>query len=155
MVWARVCATGKTPIQFIDSGVKMNKEIYRKEIFEGLVLPWSRQHFGNQFWAFQQDSAPSHRAKTTQEWCKAHFLNFISAEEWPPYSCDLNPMDYSLWSIVESRTCTRSHKSLETLKCSLRREWDKISVTELWPIAKNFQKHLKLCVRAKGGNFEN
>ena len=63
MVWARICATGKTPLLFIDSGVKMNKEIYRKEIFEGLVLPWSHQHFGNQFWTFQQDSAPSHRTK--------------------------------------------------------------------------------------------
>lgn len=155
MVWAGICATGKTPLVFIDSGVKINKDVYRKDILEDVVLPWAQQHFGNQLWTFQQDSAPSHRAKTTQDWCKANFPDFISAQEWPPYSCDLNPLDYSVWSILESRACAKPHKSLEALKRSLRREWDKITVAELRPIAENFTKRLKLCVKAKGGHFEN
>ncbi|GFV98597.1 hypothetical protein TNCV_1452831 [Trichonephila clavipes] len=46
----------------------------------------------------------------------------ISSEEWPLYSPDLNPMDYSVWSVLESRICTKPHKTLDSLKQSLLRE---------------------------------
>ncbi|XP_054718970.1 vacuolar protein sorting-associated protein 53 homolog [Uloborus diversus] len=39
----------------------------------------------------------------TQDWCRTHFPDFISSAEWPPYSPDLNPMDYSVWSILEAK----------------------------------------------------
>ena len=58
--------------------------------------------------------------------CKAHFPNFISAD-WPPYSPDLNPMDYSIWSILEGRACAKPHKNLEALKQPLQRGWDRMS----------------------------
>jgi len=121
---------------------------------EGVVLPWAQEHFGDQKWTFQQDSAPAHKAKTTQEWCKSHFPGFITSAEWPPYSPDLNPMDYSIWSILEARACAKSHKSLELLKQSLQREWDRISVEEVRRVAENFLARLKLCIGAKGGHFE-
>ena len=37
---------------------------------------------------------------------------------------DLDPMDYSIWSILESNACNRSHKSIESLKRSLVQEWE-------------------------------
>ncbi|GFW80326.1 histone-lysine N-methyltransferase SETMAR [Trichonephila clavipes] len=46
----------------------------------------------------------------------------ISAEEGPPYLSALNPMNYSVWSILESKTCTKPHKTLVSLKQSLLRE---------------------------------
>lgn len=155
MVWGGICATGKTPLIFVEQGIKITQEVYRRDILEAVVLPWSQQHFGNQQWTFQQDSAPSHRAKMTQQWCKGHFPNFITSEEWPPYSPDLNPMDYSIWSILEARACAKPHSSLESLKLSLLAEWDKITVAELRRVAENFVKRLKLCIKAKGDHFEN
>ncbi|GFS57501.1 DDE_3 domain-containing protein [Trichonephila clavipes] len=56
-----------------------------------------------------RNSASVCKAKKTQEWCKASFPDMISSEEWPPYSTALNPMDYSVWSILEYRTCTKPH----------------------------------------------
>lgn len=154
MVWAGICASGKTPLVFVDEGVKINQEVYRLKILEAIVLPWAQKHFGEQEWTFQQDSAPAHKAKTTQDWCKTNFPNFIASNEWPPYSPDLNPMDYSVWSILESRACAKPHKSLESLKHSLSQEWDRLEPKELRPIAENFVKRLKLCIKAKGGHFE-
>lgn len=46
-----------------------------------------------------------------------HFPDIISSEEWPHYSPDLNPMAYSLWPAL--------NQSLDSLKQSLRREWDR------------------------------
>ena len=48
---------------------------------------------------------------------------FISKDEWPPSSPDLNSMDYSVWSNLETRVCAKPYKSLKSLKTSLMKEW--------------------------------
>ena len=54
------------------------------------VLAKMKKHFKNKPFMFQQDSAPSHTANKTQEWCKSHFLTFWKKEVWPPSSLALN-----------------------------------------------------------------
>ena len=49
----------------------------------------------------QQDGAPSHTSRKTQHWCQRHFPRFWSKEIWPLASPDLNPMDFSVWSLLE------------------------------------------------------
>ena len=87
MVWGRIFASGKTPLSFLDYGVKINKEEYRLQILENGEPP-RQQHVADQHWTFRQNSAPAHKSNTTQEWCKAHFLGLITSVEWPPYSPD-------------------------------------------------------------------
>jgi hypothetical protein len=154
MVWAGICATGKTPLIFVDEGVKINQEVYMQRILRDVVEPWAMGHFGGRPWIYQQDSAPAHKARLVQEWCNAHFPRFITSQEWPPYSPDLNPMDYSVWSILEARACSKPHKNLESLRRSLQQEWDRISSEELRAIVENFPKRLRACIKAKGGYFE-
>jgi hypothetical protein len=153
MVWAGICLTGKTPLIFVDPGVKINKNYYLKEILQNVVEPWAQAHFRGREWIFQQDSAPAHKAHEVQDWCKANFPGFISAQEWPPYSPDLNPLDFSVWSILEARACANPHKSLESLKQALLREWEKMSAEEVRAICENFPKRLRACIKARGGHF--
>ncbi|RVE44531.1 hypothetical protein evm_010816 [Chilo suppressalis] len=53
--------------------------------------------FNNRHWVFQQDSAPAHRAKSTQDWLSAREIDFIRHEDWPSSSPDLSPLDYKIW----------------------------------------------------------
>ncbi|KAK6047940.1 hypothetical protein COOONC_14557 [Cooperia oncophora] len=145
MVWAGVCASGKTPLIFVDPGVKIDKDYYLKTILEDALLPWANSHFNGRPWTFQQDSAPAHKAKVVQAWCKSELPDFISAEEWPASSPDLNPLDYNLWSYLESKACATPHPNLDSLKAALIREWDEIDDALLRPVIDAFPQATPCC----------
>src|SRR6218665_629353 len=46
---------------------------------------------------FQQDGAPAHTARVTQEWLHANCPEIIEKDRWPPNSPDLHPPDYNVW----------------------------------------------------------
>ena len=106
-------------------------------------LLWASDLFGNEEWCLQQDSAPPHKANETQDWLSEHCSDFITREEWPPNSPDLNPFDYVVWSILEEKACSKSHKDVESLKRALTKAWDEITVEMLEKIVDNFPKRLK------------
>ncbi|EYC42467.1 hypothetical protein Y032_0531g3034 [Ancylostoma ceylanicum] len=86
MVWGAISSKGKSPLVFIDPDVKISADVYRKTVLEDTLLPWARSHYGDDGWIFQQDSAPAHKAKSTQEWLRAHVPDFMTPSEWPPCS---------------------------------------------------------------------
>ena len=78
MVWAGATSKGlKTPLIFIDEGVKINQTVYRR-MLEEKVLPWVQEVVGEQGVTLQQDGATSHTANSVQAWCrcKEHEKNF-------------------------------------------------------------------------------
>lgn len=154
MVWAGITSDGKTPLVFVPQGVKINAANYLDDILKAVVEPWANSHFGNTHWTYQQDSAPAHKAKVTQKWCKDHLPDFVTSEEWPPYSPDLNPMDYSVWSVLESKVCASSHTSMQSLKAALEKAWDELDPDYLRATVDDFPKRLKACIKEKGGFFE-
>ena len=74
--------------------------------------------------------------------------------EWPPNSPDLNPLDYSVWSILEEKACAKPHPNVESLKRALKKAWNEITLETLIKIVDNFPKRLKTCIDANGGWFE-
>lgn len=155
MVWAGVTATGKTPLVFVEKGVKINAKVYQDTILKAVVDPWAKRHFKKTPWTLQQDWAPAHSAKTTIDLCNELFPNVWTKEIWPSNSPDLNPLDYAVWSILEQRVCTKAYKSPDSLKRALIKAWDEISVDELTAIIDNFPKRLNACITAQGGHFEH
>lgn len=154
MVWAAVTADGRSPIVFIEPGVKVNAQYYRESILEVALKPWADKHFGGRPWTFQQDSAPSHKARVNQEWLKNNVPNFITSTQWLSNSPDANPMDYSLWAILESKVRTKRYNSLEALKKAIVHEWAKIPASHIRAACDSFLDRLKAIVKAKGGHIE-
>ena len=85
--------------------------MYQVDVLQGDVKPLNITLFSDQKWVFQQDSAPAHKTKTTQEWLRKHVSAFISAEDWPSGSPDLNPLDYKLWAVLEDMACRKHHNN--------------------------------------------
>lgn len=154
MVWAAVTENGRSPLVFIPQGVKINAKIYQDLILEGCLMPWADAHFGKKQWTFQQDSAPSHKAKTTIAWLKEKVPRFISPSEWPSYSPDINPMDFAIWSILESKCCSTRQVSVETLKRRLHKEWMKIPQNQIRDSCISFRHRLERVIKARGGYIE-
>lgn len=96
MVWWGVSYDGVTSLHFCEKGVKTSAKVYQTTVLENVVKPLSQTMFANKHWTFQQDSAPAHKAKTTQEWLKNNLPKFISPNDWPTGSPDLNPLDCKL-----------------------------------------------------------
>lgn len=122
MVWAGIAKNGRTPLVFVPQGVKIDAKIYQRLVLNKCLKPWADKQFGNSRFVFQQDSAPAHKAKTTQAWLQRHVPAFISSQLWPPFSPDLNPMDFSIWGILISKVNSTRHQNLDKLKYALCRE---------------------------------
>ena len=155
MVWAGICATGKTPLVFIERNVKINAAIYQQRILRDVLEPWATEHFGTDGFTLQQDWAPAHSANSTISVCEDLFPGFWGKDVWPPNSPDLNAMDFSVWSILEKKIWGTRYATLEALKAALTRAWDEISVEECATIVGNFKKRLRKCIEVNGGNFEH
>lgn len=154
MVWAAVTADGRSPITFIEPGVKVNATYYREKVLEAALKPWARKQFGLRPWTFQQDSAPAHKARVNQEWLKNNVPNFISHTEWPSKSPDANPLDYCLWSILETKVGAKKYHSMDAFKKAIVREWAKIPEDHVRAACNSFKDRLKAIVKAKGGHIE-
>jgi len=76
-----------------------------------------------------QDSAPSHRAKATQNFLPCNTPDFISSQEWTPHSPDLNPLDYSVWDILQKLVYEERREpfaNLKDLQNVIRDKWHDI-----------------------------
>ena len=76
--------------------------------------------------------------------------DFITVLEWPPYSPDLNSLDYSIWDYIESIAYAKPHESVKSLKKAIKKAWDEMvkRVVDSWP------GRLQTCVDAEGGYIE-
>lgn len=155
MVWAAVSKSSRSPLFFVEKGVKIDAVYYREQVLKNGLLPWTQKVFGNRHWVFQQDSAPAHKAKTTQQWLENNVPEFIRSSEWPPCSPDLNPLDFGLWSILESNACRVRHRNIDELKQALSESWDKIPQSVIANSCNAFFKRLSLVIKNKGNHIEN
>jgi hypothetical protein len=93
------------------------------------------------------------KAKTTQEWLRRNVPAFISAEDWPSGSPDLNLRDCKLWAVLEGMACQKHH-NLDSLKRSLVKAAAEIPLEMFCAAIAEWPESLKDCFEAEGGHFE-
>jgi hypothetical protein len=94
-----VSSLGATHLIFVEPGVKIDGAHCRNVLLAQHLLPAIRELSGEYF-IFQQDSAPAHRAHETVAMLRHEAPAFIVPSVWPPNSPDLNPVDYKIWGVL-------------------------------------------------------
>jgi inhibitor of nuclear factor kappa-B kinase subunit alpha len=104
--------SGRYTSSFLRERVKLVNECNKRTCHvHGVVKPLNTTLFNGHKWVFQQDSAPAHKAKTTQEWLRGNLLVFISAENWLSGNPDLKPLDCKLWTLLKDIDCRKRHNN--------------------------------------------
>ncbi len=103
MVLGVVASNGKKcPIIFVPDGHKVTADSYQA-LLHRHVMPWLSAKYPEGNYVFQQDGAPAHTANSTQTFLAKNMEAHWSKVVWPPYSPDLNPLDYGIWGVLQTK----------------------------------------------------
>lgn len=154
MVWGAISRRGRLPLLFLEKGVKIKKENYLQNVLKDHLLPEAQKIFGDEYFLFQQDSAPAHKAKLVQAWCEENLPDYIPASEWPASSPDANPLDFCIWGYMLARLTNVRVTSLTTFKILLTKIWEEIPDEVVRAACDSFPKKLRQIVKANGNRIE-
>ena len=101
---------------FIDKNVKIDDKTYQDEVLAKIVSPWKQN---NPNGIFQQDWAPAHGVKTTLAFLDTHASGYLTKDEQPSNSPDLNPFDFFIWEYLEEKLKSKKISSLDSLRRQL------------------------------------
>jgi hypothetical protein len=152
MVWAGISKEGKMDLVFLENG-RVNAQKYIDSVLDASVKPHADAHFRGKSWIFQQDGAPAHRANLTHEWLDENVPAYIDRNNWPAYSCDLNPCDYYLWGRMESLVNMQQFDTVESLKRAIKDSWRALDNAEVSRACNQFGTRLQAVVAAGGKAF--
>lgn len=146
-VWGVVGWNGVGPLKLVRGSLTGKK--YREEIINDLqafgpnLIPPYRKFI------FQQDLAPPHSARDTQQFFTD---NHIRVLPWPSNSPDLNIIE-NVWSDVVRRVeCSTLPKSNEEFWERVEMAWSGTSIESIRRLIKSMPNRVKEVIKAKGGN---
>jgi len=144
MVSAGICYSGKGRLHFVAEKAKINAEYYVNNLLPRLIDDCHKL-------------APAHTSRHAQKWLQQNSPYFIKKNEWPPYSPDLNPLDFHIWgAMVEKyQAYTPKPVNLMELKIVLEAIWNDLPQEPIKKAVLGFRKRLQACIRADGGHFEH
>ena len=152
MISAGVSKLGKTSIIFVEPGVKVNGQYYRDHVLD--VMLEEMQTMSNGDYIFLQDGARAHTAKATLQYLENHCPDYIPPNFWPPRSPDLNVLDFSVWSDLETRVWKHKPADLNELKTAIVEEWAQYPQTKINNSIDAFRRRLKEVINVKGAHIE-
>jgi len=155
MVWGCIMKGSKGPLVVLEypggKGGGMNAERYQEQVLDGIFFDyWMQMSEERGQILFQQDGAPSHTAKSTQEWLK---WNSIDTLPHPPSSPDLNPIE-PLWNKMKTLIHNRPHipSSIGELKAAAFEAWDQITEADIDGYVNHMGDRVEAVLKAKGGH---
>jgi len=86
-------------------------------------------------------------SRATVEFLERETPEFILPLLWPPNSPDSNPVDRSLWSILQEKVYKTRIADLDDLKHPIRTEWAKLDHAVIVAAVSQWLRRLSACVR--------
>ena len=165
MVWGAMSARAVSELHILPPKCTVNAKYYVDEILAGPCQDsFARKRYTgttlqrrlcqNMYNSvFQQDGAPAHTSKLSQQWCQLNLPNYWAKEVWPGNSPDLSPIE-NLWAYVKNELSELPVASnLDLLKNQLKNVWADISPDLLKRLMDGMPARMRKCVDLNGGNI--
>jgi transposase len=144
MFWGGISWEGKTQLAILEGRQASEDYIYTVSEY---MLPFAHLKYGTDF-VYQQDNAPIHSSKMTQE-----FFSRMDVEvlDWPARSPDLNPIE-NLWATMARRVYGdgKQYDDMNELRQAVLAAWDSITLDEIRTVIDSMPRRCIQVVERKG-----
>ena len=103
--------------KFVERGVKINGENFLDLLQNHYAPNMALAYGGVKKFRYRHDNAPAHSESRVKEWVSKHLKSF----DWPSSSPDLSPLDYGIWSILDTKVQSLNPKNVPELKMAIIR----------------------------------
>ena len=159
MVSAGVSWNGNTENFFIDPQKTTDNQKTYIDFLKTSLQPECRCLYPDNDFVFMQDSAPSYRAKATQNFLQNNTPDFISSREWTPHSPYLNPLDYSVLDILQELLYYEGRRepfaNLEDLQNAIRDKWHDVDNQTVRTAILQWKRRLAAVAKQNGGPIQH
>ena len=120
MVWTAVTETGRSPLLLVPSWLKLKSQRCIANLLEGCLVPWVKKH---------SQLVPRFHATGVcalslfQDYPILDSMENLLIHRQGSLACNLNPLDFFIWSILEAKACSTPHPVVEAFKAKLVKEW--------------------------------
>lgn len=156
MIWAGIVGHELVGPFKVEEGVKMNSKYYC-DFLERNFIDWlDEQPLAKvKSLIFMQDNAPSHASKFTKSWLQEQGFVGESYMDWPPNSCDLNPIE-NLWSILKRDIYAngRQFNSKDDLWEAVKVAASNVSTTTIAKLTSDVDNRLLKVIEKKGSSVQ-
>ena len=134
----------------------VNGDYYRVMFNEFLFTKIEEENIGN-IW-FQQDGATCHTSEATLDVMRTVFEDRIFSRRadvvWPPWSCNVTPMDCYLWGAVKDKCYADKPETIHALKNNIREaDIDEIQLHTIDNVLKNWTDCLGYCMTSRSSHL--
>ena len=103
---------------------------------------------------WQQDSAPAHKSKRDPGLASEGVHGLCTLLSLAPFSSDLNPLDFFVWSYVEKITNMTSHSTKASLIAAIRRLFAELLPAFVEKACSQFRIRIETVIEAECGYIE-
>ena len=156
IAWVGIVNGRVLPVYWFEGSPTSNKYLI---MLETMVWPAIRaKATRDQHW-FKQGRASPHCTASVLDFLKSKFGDKIISREtehfWPPYSPDLNPLDFSFWSQAMAHVYRCKPDTLENLKEGVDNFAVNFDPEKALKMARNVRYRAQLCKSQAGGHFKD
>ena len=145
MVWGCLCFHGVGTLCQVEGNINSDKYI---DILDTNLWPVIVRHFPDGAYLFQDDNAPVHRSRITQEYIARNRIKNMS---WPAQSPDINIIE-NIWLYIKRKLQSRIHNinSSDELFQHTLQIWQDINLNYVRNLYNSIPRRIQQVIRLKG-----